>query len=107
MPWPTTSRPSCTCWRTTRSAQRGSYHAAFEAIDRDPNQELVVAAADRRSGGIGRHLIEWCIDRARQRGCRMVQLTSDKSRTSAIRFYEQLGFVASHEGLKLHLTPRR
>lgn len=112
------------------------YDTAFEAIDRDPNQELVVAevdgraigvlqltfipyltyqgswraliegvrvAADRRSGGVGRQLIEWCIERARQRGCRMVQLTSDKSRTGAIRFYQGLGFVASHEGFKLHL----
>jgi len=52
-------------------------------------------------------LIEWCIARARARGCRMVQLTSDKSRHDAIRFYERLGFVASHEGLKLHLTTRR
>lgn len=43
------------------------------------------------------------IDRARQRGCHMVQLTSDTLRPDAIRFYETLGFVASHEGMKLHL----
>lgn len=113
-----------------------SYYAAFEAIDQDPNQELVVAvangrvigvlqltfipsltyqgswraqiegvrvAADRRSAGIGQRMIAWCIERARQRGCEMVQLTSNKSRAGAIRFYERLGFVASHEGLKLRL----
>jgi GNAT superfamily N-acetyltransferase len=116
-----------------------SYYAAFDAIDADANQELVVGeaggrviavlqltfipyltyqgswraliegvrvAADRRSGGIGRRLIGWCIERARQRGCRMVQLTSNKSRADAIRFYQSLGFVASHEGFKLQLPPR-
>jgi GNAT superfamily N-acetyltransferase len=49
-------------------------------------------------------MLQWAIERARQRGCLMVQLTSDKSRTDAIRFYEGLGFVASHEGMKLHLS---
>ena len=78
-----------------------SYHVAFDAIEADANR----VAADRRSGGIGRRLIRWCIERARQRGCRMVQLTSNKSRADAIRFYESLGFVASHEGFKLHLRP--
>jgi GNAT superfamily N-acetyltransferase len=113
-----------------------SYRAAFEAVDGDANNELVVAIlggrvvgvlqvtfipyltyrgswraliegvrvdSSIRSGGIGRKMIEWAIERARQRGCHMVQLTSDKSRPDAIRFYENLGFVASHEGLKLHL----
>jgi GNAT superfamily N-acetyltransferase len=113
------------------------YHSAFDAIDRDPNNELVVVESDAhivvgvlqltfipgishrggwraliegvriakeaRSGGIGAKLFEWAIGRARERGCRMVQLTSDKTRPDAIRFYERLGFVASHEGLKLHL----
>jgi GNAT superfamily N-acetyltransferase len=63
----------------------------------------VRVAASRRSAGIGQQLIEWAIGRARQRGCRIIQLTSDKSRTDAIRFYERLGFVSSHEGLKRHL----
>ena len=75
---------------------QGSWRALIEGVR---------VAADRRSGGIGRRLIRWCIERARQRGCRMVQLTSNKSRADAIRFYESLGFVASHEGLKLHLGP--
>ena len=45
----------------------------------------------------------WAIDEARRRGCALVQLTSDKSRQAAHRFYERLGFVASHEGMKLAL----
>lgn len=65
--------------------------------------EGVRVAAEHRSGGIGRQMITWAIDRARQRGCHMLQLTSDKSRPDAIRFYESLGFVASHQGMKLHL----
>ena len=114
-----------------------AYYAAFDAIDRDPNNELIVAesdspavvgvlqmtfvpsltyrggwraliegvrvAAEVRSGGVGRQLMEWAIGRARERGCHVVQLTSDKSRVDAIRFYQRLGFVASHEGLKLKL----
>ena len=112
------------------------YTAAFEAIARDPNNELIVAELDGkvagmlqltyipgisrqgswralieavrvdstlRSAGIGRKMIAWAIERARERGCAMVQLTSDKSRADAIRFYQSLGFTASHEGLKLSL----
>jgi GNAT superfamily N-acetyltransferase len=55
-----------------------------------------------RSQGLGRALLEWAIARARERGCVMVQLTTDKTRSDAKRFYEGLGFVASHEGMKLH-----
>jgi GNAT superfamily N-acetyltransferase len=116
-----------------------SYHSAFEAIDGDPNNELVVGELDGRvvavlqltciptltrrgsrrallegvrveasvrSGGLGRKLVAWAIERAREKGCRLVQLTSDKRRRDAIRFYESLGFVASHEGMKLELAPR-
>lgn len=43
------------------------------------------------------------IERARERDCHLVQLTSDKQRPDALRFYEKLGFVASHEGFKLAL----
>ena len=56
-----------------------------------------------RSSGLGRRLFEWAIGRAVERGCHLVQLTSDKARPDAIRFYESLGFVASHEGMKLPL----
>lgn len=110
------------------------YFAAFAAIDRDPNNELVVAecdggvvgvlqltvtpyltyqggwratvegvrvASEARSAGIGRGLFEWAIARARERGCHLIQLTTDKARPDALRFYQSLGFVASHEGMKL------
>jgi GNAT superfamily N-acetyltransferase len=66
--------------------------------------EGVRISASLRSAGIGRRLFHWAIDRARQRRCHMIQLTSDKTRPEAIRFYESLGFVASHEGMKLHLA---
>ncbi len=115
-----------------------AYFAAFEAIDRDPNQELIVArredgvigvlqlslipsltyrggwraqiegvrvAAASRGLGLGRRLVQRAIQRARERGCRMVQLTTDKQRSEALRFYEGLGFRTSHEGLKLHFDP--
>ncbi|MDN7227272.1 GNAT family N-acetyltransferase [Planococcus sp. N064] len=113
-----------------------SYIQAFEAIEADPNNELIVAclngeivgvqqitftpyiarqgswratiegvrtAASVRGKGIGRQMISWAIERAKERGCRMVQLTSDKQREDALRFYGQLGFKATHEGLKLQL----
>jgi GNAT superfamily N-acetyltransferase len=58
---------------------------------------------DLRSRGIGSRLMEWAIRRARERGCRMMQLTSNNKRTAARRFYERLGFTASHTGMKLYL----
>lgn len=66
--------------------------------------EGVRVAADARSSGVGRRLFNWAISRAGERGCRLVQLTSDKARPDAIRFYQSLGFIASHEGLKLKLA---
>lgn len=69
--------------------------------------EGVRVAAEYRAGGVGKQLLLWAIERARARGCHLVQLTSDKARADAIRFYEGLGFVASHEGLKLHLRDWR
>jgi len=65
--------------------------------------ESVRIASDIRGGGIGRQLIEWAIEKCRERGCGLVQLTTDKSRSDALRFYQSLGFIASHEGLKLSL----
>lgn len=67
--------------------------------------EGVRVAANLRASGIGEQLFLWAIERARSKGCHLVQLTSDKTRLDAIRFYERLGFVASHEGMKLHLEP--
>lgn len=65
--------------------------------------ESVRVRSDRRGQGIGGRLMAWVIDEARRRGCALVQLTTDKSRADAHRFYERLGFVASHEGMKLPL----
>ncbi|MEV4582410.1 GNAT family N-acetyltransferase [Nonomuraea jabiensis] len=66
--------------------------------------EAVRVAAAARGRGLGGRMIKWAVDRARQRGCAMVQLTSDKSRTDAHRFYDNLGFTASHVGYKLSLS---
>lgn len=113
------------------------YRKAFEEIDADSNQRLVVAERngevigtlqltfiaglsrrgskrglieavrvrrDSRDIGLGTTLTRWAIEESRSQGCSLVQLTSDKSRTDAHRFYERLGFVRSHEGFKLKLT---
>ncbi len=113
------------------------YRKAFEEIDADSNQRLVVAERngevigtlqltfiaglsrrgskrglieavrvrrDFRDIGLGTTLTRWAIEESRAQGCSLVQLTSDKSRTDAHRFYERLGFVRSHEGFKLKLT---
>lgn len=65
--------------------------------------EAVRVRADQRGAGLGRRLAEWAIETARARGAAMVQLTTDASRVDAHRFYERLGFVASHVGMKLAL----
>ena len=113
------------------------YTRAFEAIDSDPNQDLIVAerggvvvgvlqltiiasltwqgtsrgliegvrvSAGHRGMRIGEALVQEAITRARSRGCAIVQLTTDRTRTDAHRFYERLGFKATHVGMKLHLT---
>ncbi|CAL9303275.1 MULTISPECIES: GNAT family N-acetyltransferase [unclassified Streptomyces] len=59
--------------------------------------------ADERGSGLGTQLIEWAVDESRRQGCHLVQLTSDKTRSDAHRFYERLGFSASHTGFKLQL----
>ncbi len=66
--------------------------------------EGVRTVADARSRGIGRFMFDWAIAEARAHGCHVVQLTTDKSRPDAMRFYIALGFEASHEGMKLHLA---
>ena len=113
------------------------YRKAFEEIDADSNQRLMVAErngevigtlqltfipglsrrgtkrglieavrvrVDSRDLGLGTTLTKWAIEESRAHGCTLVQLTSDKTRTDAHRFYERFGFVASHEGFKLKLT---
>jgi ribosomal protein S18 acetylase RimI-like enzyme len=115
-----------------------SYEKAFDLIDQDNNNELLVLENERdgvvgvlqityipyltyqgswraliegvridkshRAGGLGSMLVLEAIERAKQKNCRLVQLTSDKARPEAIQFYEKLGFTASHEGLKLKLA---
>jgi ribosomal protein S18 acetylase RimI-like enzyme len=113
-----------------------SYLRAFEEIERDPNNELVVVeqngeivgtlqltfipsisfqggkraqiesvrvAASARGQGIGKKMFEWAIQRAREKNCRMIQLSTNNDRADAQRFYENLGFNASHVGMKLYL----
>lgn len=65
--------------------------------------ENVRVDASLRGQGIGRYMMEWAIAEAKKNGCRFVQLTSNKKRKDAHRFYERLGFQASHEGFKLDL----
>jgi GNAT superfamily N-acetyltransferase len=65
--------------------------------------EAVRVRGTERGTGLGSRLMAWAIDQARERGCILVQLTSDTTRTEAHRFYEQLGFTASHLGFKLTL----
>jgi len=65
--------------------------------------EAVFIAEHLRGQGLGTLMMEWAINRCRERGCGLVQLTSNKKRVDAHRFYETLGFARSHEGLKLYL----
>ena len=57
-------------------------------------------SSERRCAGLGQEMISWAIGACRERGCRIIQLTSDKTRHDAAEFYRALGFVASHEGFK-------
>ncbi|MDF1694797.1 MAG: GNAT family N-acetyltransferase [Saprospiraceae bacterium] len=113
-----------------------TYYDAFEKIDKDDNQELVVIERegrvigtlqlsfipyltyqggvraqieavriheDFRGYGIGQEVFEWAIQRAKIKGAHVLQLTTDKQRPEALRFYERLGFLATHEGMKMKL----
>jgi len=75
-------------------ARRGALRAQIEAVR---------VADTFRGAGLGSAMLRWAIDEAARRGCALVQLTTDKSRADAQRFYQRLGFVASHEGMKLRL----
>jgi len=112
------------------------YLMAFEKINSDENQELIVVEneaneiigtlqlsfiqyltyiggiraqieavrirKDQRGLGLGKQMFKWAIERAKQRKAHLLQLTTDKKRPQAIKFYEDLGFKASHEGMKIH-----
>lgn len=113
------------------------YYQAFEHIDQDANQELIVVEEgemvvgtlqlsfipyltyqggiraqieavrireDQRGQGLGEKMFRWAIARAEERGAHLIQLTTDKKRPDALKFYEKLGFKASHEGMKLHFN---
>jgi GNAT superfamily N-acetyltransferase len=67
--------------------------------------EGVRVAKARRGSGIGEALMRHAIALARAEGCGLVQLTTDRRRGDAHRFYERLGFVASHLGMKLEIVP--
>jgi GNAT superfamily N-acetyltransferase len=73
-------------------SRRGATRALIEAVR---------VRADQRGSGLGRRLAEWAIETARARGAALVQLTTDASRADAHRFYERLGFQATHVGMKL------
>jgi GNAT superfamily N-acetyltransferase len=75
-------------------SRRGSTRSIIEGVR---------VHADERGSGLGTELIEWAIAESRQQGCQLVQLTSDITRTDAHRFYERLGFEATHVGFKLPL----
>ena len=75
-------------------SRRGALRAQIEAVR---------VAGSQRGRGLGQALLLWAVEEARARGCSIVQLTTDKSRTDAQRFYQRLGFVSSHEGMKLAL----
>ncbi len=64
--------------------------------------EAVRVRKDHRGKGLGRKLIDWAIERAQSRRSHVLQLTTDKKRPEAIAFYQELGFTASHEGMKMH-----
>ncbi|WP_262851601.1 GNAT family N-acetyltransferase [Mumia quercus] len=74
--------------------RRGASRAQIEAVR---------VRSDLRGDGLGSELIRWAVEEARRQGCSLVQLTSDASREGAHRFYERLGFTASHVGFKLAL----
>lgn len=73
---------------------RGGWRAQVEAVR---------TAASRRGSGIGRQLLEWAIEQAEQRDCHVIQLTTNAVRDDALRFYESLGFEATHRGMKRYL----
>ncbi|QIY63602.1 GNAT family N-acetyltransferase [Streptomyces sp. RPA4-2] len=75
-------------------SRRGSTRALIEGVR---------VRTDERGSGLGTQIIEWAVDESRRQDCRLVELTSDASRTDAHRFYERLGFTASHVGFKLAL----
>jgi GNAT superfamily N-acetyltransferase len=75
-------------------ARRGAWRSQIEGVR---------VAESERGSGLGTQLMRWAVEESRRRGCVLVQLTSDRGRTDAHRFYRRLGFVDSHVGMKLKL----
>ncbi|MGM9471964.1 GNAT family N-acetyltransferase [Pseudarthrobacter sp. YS3] len=75
-------------------SRQGSWRSQIEGVR---------VAGSLRGKGIGNLMVQWAIGESRRRGCTLMQLTTHKARTAAHRFYERLGFDASHEGMKLTL----
>jgi GNAT superfamily N-acetyltransferase len=75
-------------------ARKGAWRGQIEAVR---------IAETHRGSGVGQQMFEWAIEQCRARGCNLVQLTTDKTRADAHRFYDRLGFVDSHIGYKLTL----
>ena len=65
--------------------------------------EAVRIVSDRRGGKLGEAMFAWAIRECRERGCSLVQLTTDKARPDAHRFYDRLGFEPTHIGYKLEI----
>lgn len=66
--------------------------------------EAVRVRNDIRGKGIGKKMMKWAIQRAQEKGAHLLQLTTDKRRPEALKFYKELGFQASHEGMKIHFS---
>jgi len=66
--------------------------------------EAVRIRKDQRGTGLGTNMFEWAINRAKEKNAHVLQLTTDKKRPEALNFYKKLGFIDSHEGMKLHFN---
>ncbi|MFC5909530.1 GNAT family N-acetyltransferase [Streptacidiphilus monticola] len=77
-------------------SRRGATRTIVEAVRVHPSE---------RGNGLGTRFMEYAVAESRRLGASLVQLTSDRSRADAHRFYERLGFVPSHMGFKLQLEP--
>ena len=75
-------------------SQRGAWRGQIEGVR---------VSAGSRGTGLGGQMIAWAVERCREKGCRVVQLTTNAVRTDAQRFYRSLGFKGSHVGMKLDL----
>ena len=67
------------------------------------NIEAVRIATSSRGQGAGKWMINQAVDMGRKKGCKIIQLATNKKRLDAKRFYEMLGFQATHEGMKMYL----